>query len=422
MRQRAMGVVIAGVIISALYALVIFYTPERLCSDWARDGNGIRFLADEFDRSAYFVRGMWYVFGLRQISQLDAEYPPIAVYFFALPFVIADIVGKDLVLLGNKPLHEVLVTSLQSQARRLYTNLFTVLMVPLYVALLYVTLLARERGQEEFKFSGGEGYVILFFLPAFLYFSLNRFDVLPSLMVSLAVLALLSDKSSLISGALLGTGMMTKWYPALLAPAFFKYYFGKSPATALKFAISFACVVIVSLLPLLVFGEWKAFLNPYSFQLGRGGDVLSFFGLLAHWQGKELSRWAQIVLLVLQLSPSLLALTASLRTKRAVLEWSLVSLFSFLFFAKFYSPQWLIWVVPLLVVKMGSRRLFFLAVLWDLSSYLMFPLLYDVYGIHDHSPPFLYSVCVMVKTAVIFILAFPSGRFALSDLREGWRA
>jgi hypothetical protein len=421
MRQRA-RIVTAGVIISTLYALVIFYTPERLCSDWARDDKGIRFLADDFDRSAYFVRGMWYVFGLRQMSQLDAEYPPLTIYFFALPFVIADIAGKDLVSSLDKPLPEVLVNSLQSQGRRLYTNLFTVLMVPLYVALLYVTLLKRERGKEEFKLSDGEGYVILFFLPAFLYFSLNRFDVLPSLMVSLAVLALLSDKSSLISGALLGAGMMTKWYPALLAPAFFKYYFGKSPATAVRFAISFACVVMVSLLPLLVFGEWKAFLNPYSFQLGRGGDVLSFFGLLAHWQGKELSRWAQIVLLVFQLSPSLLALTARLRTKRAVLEWSLVSLFSFLFFAKFYSPQWLIWVVPFLVVKMNSRRLFFLVVLWDLSSYLIFPLLYDVYGIHDHSPPFLYSLCVLVKTVLIFILAFSSGRLALSDLREGWRA
>ena len=382
--------VAAGTVLVAAYAFVIFNTSERYCPSCAADGKGIRFVQDYFDRGAYYVRGSWYIFGLRNTRDLSPEYPPLAVYIFGIPFAVADIAGHP----RPSPI--------------LILNLLTAMMAPAYLGLMLVTRrLLRDVGIAE-------GRLFVFLLPGFLYFSLNRYDVIPALMVSGAMAMVLRDRPGW-GGALLGLGAMTKWYPALLAPIFVTYFYRRERRDAALFAATFVLAVALVSLPLLLSGGFEAFIDPYRFQVGRGGDPLSIFGLMASWQGVGLPRGIRVMLLALQLAIPLLAMLAAIKDKEALLDWAIISFLAFIFFSKFYSPQWMIWVVPLLILRIKTRPWMALIVAWDAVSYLLFPVLYDIYGIHDSAPGLIFSAAVLTKTALLVTFAINPARGAWLD-------
>ncbi len=66
------------------------------------------------------------------------------------------------------------------------------------------------------------GFALLLFLPASLYFSFSRFDPVVTFLVALALLCHLRERP-LLAALVLGLAVMTKWYPIVLAPLFFSH-------------------------------------------------------------------------------------------------------------------------------------------------------------------------------------------------------
>lgn len=399
MRDIGKILLIAGIILSSAYAFLIFHTGEKYCPDCTVGGHGIRFFQDNYDRGAYYVRGSWYHFGMENVGKLDSEYPALAVYVFALPFAVADLMGR----------------SDPAPRPGLILNLFTAMMVIFYLGLMLITRrLLEEKGKDTWR-------LVVFLLPGFLYFSLNRYDVMPALLVSAAVFMVLTDRP-LWAGVLLGMGMMVKWYPALLGPICFAYFWRWKRSDAFILTGAFAATVIALSIPLLMIGGVDAFFDPYRFQIGRDADAMSIFGLATAWTGETrglspLSSWAKTILLALQLVIPLLALLGAQKSSEAFLDWVLLSLFAFIFFAKFYSPQWIIWIIPLFIVRYENRWLIVLIVAWDLLSYMLFPVLYDVYNMYENTPGVVFVVAVLVKTALILMLAYGPAVNVWRDLR-----
>jgi hypothetical protein len=66
-------------------------------------------------------------------------------------------------------------------------------------------------------------------------------------------------------------------------------------------------------------------------------------------------------------------------------------------FAKFYSPQWILWVNPLLILA-AKRRIDILPIVFlDIVTYIYFPISYDLFG---YSSAIL-TVCIVLKTLLL---------------------
>src|SRR5262249_9995583 len=107
----------------------------------------------------------------------------------------------------------------------------------------------------------------LLVLPAALYFSLNRFDILPAFLVALS-LACLGRRYLVASAVLLGLATMAKVYPLLLAPLIFRYL-SDERRRCLTWAGVYSATLLVCFLPPLTAWGRDATLAPYNYQLSR---------------------------------------------------------------------------------------------------------------------------------------------------------
>src|SRR5262249_53535576 len=111
------------------------------------------------------------------------------------------------------------------------------------------------------------GPIWLLVLPGALYFSLDRFDVVPALLVTLS-LASLGRRRLVASAFLLGAATMVKVYPVLLAPLFFRFLSAERRPCLLWTGTYFGTILALFLPPVLAWG-WEPTWAPYHFQLSR---------------------------------------------------------------------------------------------------------------------------------------------------------
>ncbi len=362
-----------------------------------------RLVYDDFDVTAYAVRGLnahaGHVPGLDEepADDLDAalddpDWPPHDHYYLEYPTatVLFFRLGWD--WQPDRPIppavydaryHQVVTHVPRDDAeRRVWTGFRRAAQTYLLVtalccaALMVVLLIGYERGGA---LAGG---AFLMALPAALYFGLNRFDVLPALLTALS-LACLGRRWAIASAALLATAMMIKVYPALLAPLVLRYLWPDRRA-ALTWAAAFAATAAAVVLPPLLLWGWEPVWAPYRYQLSRAPFPPTLYGTLlpaslghGNWPGTvfRLGALALAALLLVRRRPA---------DMMAVLRRGALLLIVFVTLPVFYSPQWLLWLVPLLAPLVHrSRALLALAVALDLVTYLTFP---GVMGLFDDSP------------------------------------
>jgi hypothetical protein len=388
-----------------IYLAIIFWLqpPDHLgfASDKApRLG---RLVYDDFDVTAYAVRGLnahaGNVPGLddEPVADLDAalddpdltfekryylEYPSATLMFFRL--------GWDWQPDPNAPpavyqaqYHEVVSHLPRDDAeRRVWTGFrraaqtYLFLMAVCYAALMAVLLKGYEPGGA---LAGG---AFLLVLPSALYFGLNRFDVLPALLTALS-LACLGRRRVIASAVLLAAAMMIKVYPALLAPLVLRFLWPDRRAAGAWVAAFAATAVAIVLPPLLSWG-WEPVWAPYHYQLSRGPFPPTAYGYvlpksLGH--GDRLGTMFRLGALALA---TLLLIVRRPAGTASLLRRGILLLIVFVTLPVFYSPQWILWLVPLLApLARRSWPVAALAVLLDLVTYLTFP---GVMGLDDTSP------------------------------------
>ena len=207
---------------------------------------------------------------------------------------------------------------------------------------------------------------------------LSRFDLWPAALVAAALAALVSGRLRL-GHALLGLGVTAKLYPAVLVPlgvAFVWKRAGPREALAcLGFVLGVIAAVFIPFVALSPDGVWQSL----SVQLTRPLQVESLgsalllvghhvFGLGVTGETSHGSQnlagtgaaWLAIASTVLQAGVLIWIWSAFARSRgdaEALVRSTAASLCAFIAFGKVLSPQFLIWLIPIVPLVRGRRGL-----------------------------------------------------------------
>ena len=323
----------------------------------------VRILNDYCDLSGYYLKGLWYPLKKVPYKEVLSEYPQLATCLFALPHILLSFAyGSD-------------------YHKREYYLVFSAIMVIFLFATVMILYSLRNRNKY---------FAFLMFLPASLYFSYNRYDVFPAFLSILSIKLLSKEKYGL-AVFVLALGVLAKWYCILLLPIFLNFYYSRYKKINLGMIYLFCLTIFLGILPTLLSGGIKAFLVPYRFHMMRGCNQESLLYLLGLTLNSKLWFYIFFVLQFLILPFSAISKIYSLQK---VVSWAALSIFVFMLFNKFFSPQWILWVLPFLILRAQNRKDVFLIVLFDLITYLYFPVIYDGFRF------LLVPICA-IKTVII---------------------
>jgi hypothetical protein len=412
-----------------LYLALIFYLqPADHLGDAQTSIRLGRLLYDDYDMTAFAQRGLNAVAGRTPGAkpspwitneefrdalsgpfplqeQYFLEYPPAALPLFALgwwlqpgeiavPAAVLDSVQNRIVEHWPRNDDELRLWRSFRQSIHIY-------MIVMMLCLLS-TMAVLHVGYEP---DGGlAGPVFLFVLPAALYFSLNRFDILPALLVALSF-ACLGRRYVLASAILLGLATMVKVYPLLLAPFLFRYL-SDDRRRCLTWAGVYGATMAVCFLPPLLAWGWDATLAPYHYQLSRPPEAWTLYGVILPWEWSENTFVGRLVRM-----GSVLLVGLALFVKRpedlaSVLRRGLVVLIAFVALQVFYSPQWIVWFLPLLAPLARLHP----AILWsaialDLITYLSFPVTFDMQSDDPLTKDSLRAFLIVTRAGVLALMA-----------------
>jgi Glycosyltransferase family 87 len=202
------------------------------------------------------------------------------------------------------------------------------------------------------------------------------FDVVPIALTVAALVAIVLARTRW-GFALLGLAAMTKGFPLVVAPVAIAWLFGRGERRRALEGAAVMGAVIVTLAAVVVAlsprGAWYAIhyqtarpleiesspatlLYVWDWVFGQHGHTFGSYGSinLVHGGSGPVTVLFGVILLAVLASLSWLA--ARLRTPRALLLGSLAAVASFAAFGKVFSPQYVIWLVPLLALSFAWRH------------------------------------------------------------------
>jgi hypothetical protein len=349
MKRHWLDAAAIAVIFAAAFA--VNHAPARFFAE--ADWPGVRLLYDVGDKNAYIRCGRYaLVDGGAPYRDAYSEYPQLATYLFGVPFAFA-------------------------KNRAEYHHFFTWMMA----FCLAATYLLVSQMCATLGLSPRRGLLLL--LPGALYFTLNRFDIVPALITVTALWALLKEKIPLSFG-LLAAGVLMKLYPAIYVPFFAVYVYHRHGWKTLARGLGVFGVVVVALTAQLVWWTgWSNAFSPYRFQVERTSNTESLFYMLASaWPSMD-SRAGQMLFFAAQFAPVLALPWLKLRRTDELLRWMAVATIAFILFMKLQSPQWMLWVAPLAALACRTKGELALAAAVDVMTYLYFPVLFDALGVES---------------------------------------
>jgi hypothetical protein len=338
-------------------------------------------LEDEHDRDVYQQRGRWLPGHLAPYLEEHSEYPQLATLLLGVPYLFFD----SHVPVGRSQTVQEFRAHPEDTAA--YFDLHHVDMAVGLLALILLTaLVLRELGRPP-------ALALLLFLPATAYYSFNRFDAWPSLLVVAALLCQLRGRT-LAAALLLALGAMTKWYPILLLPLFLSHnlygrgdrrpWLARVPRAVLAPGLLAAavCVGILSITWFWHGGGLAAVKYVYG-PKGQGDRVPNpgsiIFALTSPsmwgWFAPSDQDWLARIATIAQFLPAVVMAFVPLRSREALLAACLVVVLGFMQFGKVFSPQWIVWVAPLAILVGSERRAaLLLLVAADVLTYVQTPL------------------------------------------------
>lgn len=356
------------------------------------------YINDYNDRLIYAGRGSWYSLSKVPYTEVKSEYPQLATAFMAVPYSILkavtpidqndaqeifDLVSGDKVGSNTAP-NALNSTHLQNKLFLDYALIFSLIMM--VFLFLSVLLLYDLRVNKKYL-------AFLLFLPASLYFSYNRFDIVMCFL-SLLSLYCLYKKYYKLSAFILVIGFFMKWYLIVLLPVFLVYYYSEYRKINWSMIFVFSIVCLLIILSTILWIGVEGFLVPYKAQFSRGMDQPSmmmityhiFLGLIEKFKFISVDIYNHIynsyilrVAFLLQFSIIPLCLTSKINTFEKVVKWSALSVLVFILFAKINSTQWILWVSPFLILLSRDRKYILGIIALDLISYIQYPIIFNLY-------------------------------------------
>jgi hypothetical protein len=416
------------VIVPVVYIVVVFAVqPDDHMGppDWAPDLRNV--LYDDVDVTVMAQRGLsaqlgqvpglpdWnerpqdeFARGLDEDRPLEKryflEYPHTALLIFRLgwwlqpapppvPAVVVDSCQSN--VLRHRPRNE--QEREVWRAFRWATHIYFVLMLGCYFGLVAVLRSGYQPGSDLMSMC------TVLVLPSAIYFTMNRFDIVPALLNALSFWCL-GRRRIAASAVLLALAAAVKVYPVLLAPLVVRYLWSER-RSAIAWALVFGATLAgLQLWPLWQYGL-EGLLAPYRHQFSRVWimPMTIYDSLLPVALGGDTAvargfRLGSVVLTVGVLSLLRVPDLASLLRRSAVV------LIVFQCLQVFYSPQFYIWLVPLLLPLASRHRgLIWLVALLDVLTFVTFPAGAPTRWMYDLALPARYLLCGLL---IVLLLAW----------------
>jgi Glycosyltransferase family 87 len=261
---------------------------------------------------------------------------------------------------------------------------------------------------------------------------LSRFDLWPAALVALALAAFLADRLG-IGSILLGLAVSAKLYPAVLVPLVLIYAWkrhGRRPAlTCLGLTAATVFVIFLPFVVLSPAGVWHSLTGQLSRPLQIESLGASLLVAAHHLWGfgiaQQSSHGSQnlgghapgvvaTVLTVLQVCALVgvwIAFAYSRATRDGLVRASAAALVVFIAFGKVLSPQFLIWLIPVVPLVRGRRGLAAAGLLLValVLTQLWFPFRYwDYVNSFDRTMSWLVLSRNLVLVALAVLLVLPA--------------
>jgi hypothetical protein len=405
-------------ITAAIAVAVLWVTLAAVWKLWPGD------YAQGSDTEVYYGYGRSIVDGLVPYRDFEVPYPPGALPAFVLP-------ATRVVALGSTkgadfhPLDEI--------AQR-YSRTFAGLMAlsgAATIAFTALSLAALGRGRRESLVALGLLGLAALLVGGLLY---TRFDLWPAALTAAALAALLRGRFYL-AAAVLGCAIAVKLYPAVLLPLAVAYAWRRSGRRAafVSLGIGVAAAALV-FLPFVVVSPGGV-ADALEEQLTRGLQVESVgsialvvvshvasFDLRAEAASTGLKTQELVgpgtdgvaaalsVIRVLALVAVWAAFAGGQATRERLVRYAAASLVALVALGPVLSPEYVIWLLPAVVLVGGLRGLVSAGLLAAaaIATHVWFPTVYDVY-VDDLSlgPTALLALKELLLLTLLAVLVWP---------------
>jgi len=291
-------------------------------------------------------------------GQTPLEYPVLTGVFMQIAAMITRVIT------GIMP---------QAPASTVFFDVNVILLfIPLVIAVIATALTVRRRPWDAAMFA---------LAPGVLFAATINWDLLPLAFAGVALL-LWSRNRPFAAGLLLGLAVAAKFYPVLFLGAFLVLSIRSGRWRPLAALVGGTVITWLMVnLPFMVgnFDGWAFF---YTFSQNRGQDFGSLWFALAGFgmptvPTDMLNTVATGCFLILCVAIAILALRAKQRPRLAQLLFLIIAAFALT--NKVYSPQYVLWLIPLAVMARPRWRdfiiwqvgelMYFVAVWWFLVGY-----------------------------------------------------
>lgn len=394
-----------------------------------------RLLYDDYDETAYALRGLnanqgrqagrlseptnldsaTFTAALKEPSDPHAlnapyflEYPHAALQMFRLGFLsppdtrgvpvpVALLDAYHLNVVQHDPAHDSEEVQLLWRKLRGAIRVYVIGAVGCLLGLMAVLAFGYEPGRRN------PVPLVALLLPATLYFTANRFDIVPALLTALSF-ACLGRRHVVASGLVLGLATMIKVYPVLLCPLVIRYVSdqrGKAAAWTLAYGLTVGAILSAT----LVSAGWEAATAPFRYQLARTLEALTLYGHVLPRSLGENTPLGSLFRLGAVGITVLLMIWKRPETLDSLLRRAALVLLVFVSLQVFYSPQWIVWFAPFLIPLAGKQRSILLLLIGlDLVTYLTFPVVFDM--VNDEAwYRLLMALLIVLRTLFLASLA-----------------
>lgn len=336
------------------FALVIVQHQPCLKTDWA--GDEARYAKMCYSDVPYLYTGRGYAEGLWPYSDTEGRYQvteyPVAISYLA--WAVAEVTQLNPSGPPIESRHLGDAGQLWSQPGM--TNevntyfLLTALVMCLFGLVATWFLAGTHRGRP---------WDALYFVlsPSLLATGLINWDLMAVALVAGALWAWSRDRPLLV-GVLIGLGAATKLYPLFLLGPILVVAWRRSQLGSFGLAaVGAAAAWFVANLPAWVTGfeQWKVF---WRFNSDRGADLGSVWLLLSHqghtFTSGTINLWSWVLFGAVCVAVAVLGVTVRHPPRVAQLAFLVVA--GFLLVNKVYSPQYVLWLLPLAVLARPRWR------------------------------------------------------------------
>ncbi|HUA50175.1 MAG TPA: hypothetical protein VMA77_33390 [Solirubrobacteraceae bacterium] len=407
-RQRTVLAVVSAAVGFAIAWYLIHHGWYALDRQWD---------TREYAKYANYIVGR----GLFPYRDFSVEYPPLALPIFLLPRLLA------------------------GQSFSGYMEVFELMMAAcgMIAAGLSALVLAAQRVSTRQLVCG----VALIALSPLLLGAvmLSRYDLFPTMLTIAALAALYFDRKW-SAFVLLALGTAAKAFPIVILPLALLYVWRNEGRRAALWGLAlFAGVVLVCFLPFLVVaphGVWWAVHGQENRPLQLESVGAALFLAAHQLVGVHLSYYfthssdnldghvpmtfagVMSVLQLLALVAVWLVYALGPATRARLLTTSAAAVCAFVVFDRVLSPQYLIWLVPLVAVLRGRRGL---AAVWLLAcamamTQIYYPLHFDPLRTFAPLQSWVVVTRDLLLVALFATLAWPDRAFSWPARLPAWRA